>query len=266
MTALTGKTALVTGGGRGIGRGIALALAALGANVAVLARSADQVNRVAEEVRAKGVEALAVTGDVADYESMQRAVERVQRELGEIDILVNNAGVVTPIDALVNTDPAAWVQTQAINVNGCYYLMRLIMPGMLARGFGRVINISSGAARGTGVRHLGAYSVSKAALDMLSRSAGAEVDGTGVTVNSVYPGTVDTEMVTVVRETPAEHASQQTYNRFQEMKANHQLTDPLDVGRLISGLALTAINGTVGDVRDAEFRGQLEAALADVQK
>jgi NAD(P)-dependent dehydrogenase (short-subunit alcohol dehydrogenase family) len=245
----SGKTALVTGGGRGIGRSIALSLAKRGAAVALMARTAGEVEQVAGEIIALGGRSLALTGDVSNLVDVVRVVEQTTRELGPIDILINNAAVLGPLDATDQVDPTAWVQAQHVNLVGAFYCQRTVMPDMLARGWGRIVNISSGAATGTGMPRASAYSVSKAALDMLSRATGAEVSGRGVAITSVYPGIVDTAMQAEIRSAPEERADAALVQRFRENFARGLLADPDHVGELIAAVVLGDFNGQIVDVR-----------------
>src|SRR6188474_2148321 len=149
---LTGKTALITGGGRGIGRAIALALAREGARIAVAARTAEQVEQVASEI---GNEAIALVCDVADPQSVALMFERV----GDVDILVNNAGVAESA-TVVNTTDELWHRHLSINLSGTFYCTRAALPSMLKQGWGRVINVASVAGK-TGAPYIAAYSASK---------------------------------------------------------------------------------------------------------
>jgi NAD(P)-dependent dehydrogenase (short-subunit alcohol dehydrogenase family) len=246
---LTGKTALVTGGGRGIGRSIALSLAKRGAAVALMARTANDIEQVAGEITALGGRALPLAGDVANLVDVVRVVEQTKRELGSIDILINNAAILGPLDATDQVDPTTWVQAQQVNLIGAFYCQRSVMPDMLASGWGRIVNISSGAATGTGMSRASAYSVSKAALDMLSKATGAEVSGRGIAITSVYPGIVDTAMQAEIRSAPEDHADPALVQRFRENYARGLLADPDHVGELIAAVVLGDFNGQIVDVR-----------------
>jgi NAD(P)-dependent dehydrogenase (short-subunit alcohol dehydrogenase family) len=183
--------ALVTGGGRGIGRAIALALAQVGWAVAVTARSADELD---ETVSLSPSPMLAVTADIADPADVHAMVQRVERDLGPIDLLVNNAGMPGPFGPFWETDPAEWWRNQEVNLRGPMLCCREIVPGMVARQAGRIINVASGA----GCRpfpDLSAYVVSKCALIRFSEQLAFELAPHGVSVFPIQPGTVRTRMV-----------------------------------------------------------------------
>ena len=184
------RVALVTGGGRGIGRAIALRLAADGLAVAVAARSRDQVDDTA---RAAGARALALMLDVTDAASIAAALERTTRELGPVDVLVNNAGVAESAQ-FVKTEPDFWDRHFAVNVRGPYLLTRAVLPGMLERRWGRVINVASLAGL-FGSPYVTAYTASKHALVGFTRALAIEVSGKGVTVNALCPGFTATDIV-----------------------------------------------------------------------
>ena len=184
------RVALVTGGGRGIGRAIALRLAADGLAVAVVARSRDQVDDTAH---AAGARALALMLDVTDAASIAAALERTTRELGPVDVLVNNAGVAESAQ-FVKTEPDFWDRHFAVNVRGPYLLTRAVLPGMLERHWGRVINIASLAGL-FGSPYVTAYTASKHALVGFTRALATEVSGKGVTVNALCPGFTATDIV-----------------------------------------------------------------------
>lgn len=188
---LNGKIALITGGGRGIGRAIALVLAREGVRIAVAARTAEQVEQVAAEI---GNGAIGVTCDVSDSESVTQMFAQTRERLGDVDILVNNAGIAESA-TLVNTTDDLWHRHLAINLSGTFYCTRAALPAMLQKNWGRIINVASIAAK-TGAPYIGAYSASKHGVLGLTRSVALEVATKGITVNAICPGYVDTDMVT----------------------------------------------------------------------
>jgi NAD(P)-dependent dehydrogenase (short-subunit alcohol dehydrogenase family) len=250
MQPLVHRVALVTGGGRGIGRATALELARLGAAVAVLARSSDQVATVAAEISAHGGRALALSADVADGAAVQAAVDAVERALGPIDILINNAAVLEPLGPTATSDPEAWARAIAINVVGAYRCLRAVLPGMLERRWGRIVNVSSGAATGSGILNASAYSTSKAALDMLTRAVAAEIASSGVTVNALHPGMVDTAMQTTLRTAPIDQIGAATSARFRGAYERGELRDPAEPARLIAAIVLSDAQGEIVSIRD----------------
>lgn len=183
------RIALVTGAGRGIGRSIAAGLAAEGARVAVTARSVDELENLAREVRAGGGEALVVPDDLSDRSAPARIVRTVADTWGPIEILVNNAGVGSSQNPkpLVEFDDDFWDLTLLVNLTAPYLLTKRVLPSMMERGWGRIINISSIAGR-IGGEHGAAYGVSKHGLLGLTRSTAVEAAAHGITANAVCPG------------------------------------------------------------------------------
>lgn len=190
MIDLTGKTALITGASRGIGAKTAEVFVAAGAKVALLARSADDLNALKSQL---GPQACAIPCDISDVHALRHAVDHAQSTLGPIDILVNNAGVIDPIGPMVSSDIEAWSQVIDINLKAVFYAMRLIVPDMISRGGGTVLTVSSGAAHGA-VEGWSAYCTSKAGAAMLTRALDLEERAGGIRAMGLSPGTVATQM------------------------------------------------------------------------
>ena len=183
----------MTGAARGIGRGIALRLAADGRIVAVADRLEDEAAAVAAEIDGAGGRALAVSVDVTDTAAVERAVGRVADELGPVDILVNNAGW-DDLKPFLETDEAFWDRVIDINYKGCLRTCRAVLPGMAERGFGRVVNIGSDAAR-VGSSLEAVYAGAKAGVIAFTKTVARELARRGVTANAVCPGPTDTPLL-----------------------------------------------------------------------
>ncbi|HYY46251.1 MAG TPA: 3-oxoacyl-ACP reductase FabG [Candidatus Angelobacter sp.] len=192
MAELTGRVALVTGGGRGIGRAIALSLATAGADVAVSGRNADVLEETVAEIMAKDRRGKAFLCDVAEHREVDAMVAQVRSALGDPLILVNNAGIAASAKLSETTDEM-WDSMLRINATGAFYCTRAVLPIMLEAKWGRVVNLASIAAR-AGAPYIAAYAASKHALLGLTRAVAAEVASRGITVNAICPGYVDTEM------------------------------------------------------------------------
>jgi NAD(P)-dependent dehydrogenase (short-subunit alcohol dehydrogenase family) len=257
---LADRTAFITGGGRGIGRAVALAFAREGARVFVAARTAEEVGRVAEEVRAEfGRESAAhARCDVSDPRSVEEAFAAAREFFGgPSDVLVNNAGVADS-SKFTETSDEFWRRHLDVNLTGTFYCMRAALPAMVERGWGRVVNVASVAGK-TGAPYVAAYTASKHGVLGLTRSVALEVARTGVTVNAICPGYVDTDMTTrAVENIQAKtgRSASDALEAIKRMSPQHRLVTPEEVaalalllasddGRGITGQAINVDGGTI---------------------
>lgn len=257
---LQNRIALITGGGRGIGRAIALAFAAEGAFVSLCSRTAADVENVTDEINklypGQG------TGDVCDVSDPNDVRQLFLSTFNafdhrQVNILVNNAGIAESAP-LAKTDDEMWQRHMAINLSGTFYCMREALPPMIERGWGRVVNIASIAGK-TGAPYIAAYSASKHGVLGLTRSAALEVAAKGITVNAICPGYVDTDMTTrgvenITRKTRLDAG--QAMDSIKKMNPQNRLVEPEEVaalalllaseeGRGINGQAINVDGGTV---------------------
>jgi 3-oxoacyl-[acyl-carrier protein] reductase len=192
MQKIEGKVALITGAGRGIGRATAIAFAKEGVHVGLVGRTPENLERVAEELQQYDVKTATAAADVADIDAITSAVESIRNALGPIDILVNNAGI-SKFGNFMDLTPEEWTNIINVNVNGLYYTTRAVLPEMLERETGDIINISSTAGQ-KGGPVTSAYSASKAAVIGLSESLMMEVRKKNIRVTTLTPSTVATDM------------------------------------------------------------------------
>jgi 3-oxoacyl-[acyl-carrier protein] reductase len=237
---LAGKVAIVTGGSRGIGRAIAIDLACNGADVALnYSRSAGEAEEAVREIQALNRRGLAVQANVASFADAQRMVDTVVSQLGRLDILVNNAGIAIP-GPFLDSPPDAWDDVIAVNLRGTLLCAHAALPGMVRRGYGRIVNISSqfglaGAAR------FAVYSAAKGAVIAFTKALAREVGPHGVTVNAVAPGPIVTDMnrTTYTAEEWRRRAARLPVGR---------VGDPEDVAHAVLYLASEEAGFTTGQV------------------
>ena len=187
---LKDKVVLITGAGSGLGKVLALAAGQVGAKVICAGRRRDKIQQTSDEVTKVGGMGTAVEMDVTDLKSVEKGLKMVEK-VGPIDVLINNAGIITGMKAVQDLPVEEWDKIMATNVRGPYLLMRAILPGMIQRGFGRILNISAP------IKHLpkaSAYCASKCALDSLTKAISYELKGLDILVNAVEPPFLDTEM------------------------------------------------------------------------
>ncbi len=193
MMSLNGKNAVVTGGGRGLGRAIATVLATQGAAVAVWDLNKDGAEETVEAITAAGGKAIAVAGDAADAAAVAESAARTREELGAITVLVNNAGITNYVP-FTDLSEETWDQMMRINLKGPFLVTREFVPDMLEAEWGRIVNISSSSAQ-TGAPALGHYAASKGGVIGLTKALAIEFAAKGITVNNVPPGFVDTPLL-----------------------------------------------------------------------
>lgn len=195
---LNGKVALVTGGGAGIGRGIVLTLAREGADIGVLDINRETAAKTGKDAEAFGVRARPLIADVASQKEVESAVRELINAFGKIDILVNNAGISPKRQGVrvpfVEIDPAEWERVLAVNLGGVFLCCRAVLPGMMERKYGKIISISSTAAKTGGLIAGASYAASKAGILALTKSMAREVAPLGINVNAITPGRILTEM------------------------------------------------------------------------
>ncbi|HEY0417952.1 MAG TPA: SDR family oxidoreductase [Acetobacteraceae bacterium] len=233
------QVAIVTGGARGIGLAIALRLAGTGAAICVnYAAHPDAADEVASEITTAGGRAITVQADVADADAVTRMVARTEAELGPITILVNNAGVGSGgAGSLDSFDPAQMARMRAVNSDGVIHTVRATAPGMKARGYGRIVNIASNAAIGTGLPGTTFYAASKAEVLILTRRFAMELGRSGITVNAVAPGWVVTDMT---RSGLTEDAFAERVRMLSERAMVGRAGAPEDIANAVAFLASAA--------------------------
>ncbi len=242
------RTAVITGGGRGVGAAVATRLAKAGAAVLVASRTESQVQEVAARLRAEGHVVHAATCDVAAPASIERLASVAAERLGRVDILVNNAGVATA--AVVHkTSLEEWDRMFATNATGAFLCLKAFLPGMLERRWGRVVNVASVAGLSAD-RYMGAYAASKHALMGLTRSAAAESAEYGVTVNAVCPGYLATDMTKetiarIVQKTGRSEA--EALEALLQMTRQKRLIEPDEVAAAVEYLCTEEARGINGE-------------------
>ncbi len=238
---LAGKTALVTGGGRGIGRAIAVGLAAEGARVIVAGRTQAEIDEVATKTAG-----IALVADLGDRAKLQRFIAELTK-FGRIDLLVNNAGI-SDSAPYHRTSDEMWDRLMQVNVHAAFALCRALIPAMVEAGFGRVINVASNAGR-AGYAYTSAYCASKHALVGVTRALAAELAKTKVTVNAVCPGWVRTDMSQAAVDRIAQKTKRSADEAEQElanMSPQRRLIEPEEVAHLVVSLCAPAARGIHG--------------------
>lgn len=240
---LEGQTAFITGAGRGIGEAVGLAFARAGAKLVLVARTESDVRRVAAAAEDLGVQALALAVDVSRSQDVHSAVGQALEKFGQIDVLVNCAGIYGPIGLLVENDPEQWAETIQINLLGTVYCMHAVLPRMIRRSKGAIINFSGGGAVSP-LPRFSAYGASKTAVVRLTETVAEEVKEHNIRVNAIAPGAINTRLLDQVLEA-GERAGKEFYARAREQKEKGG-TPPEMAAELAVFLASPAAEGVTG--------------------
>lgn len=228
-TEFQGKVAIVTGAARGMGRAVALRLASGGASVAVNDLRLEDAQRVADELKSAGKDALAIAGDVTNSADVLRMVGQATDSLGAVHILINNAGVLRPTP-VIDIEEDEWDFVVGVNMKGTYLCSRAVLPTMRSQGWGRIVNFSSTAGKNVSTVGGAHYTAAKAGILGFTRHLAKEEAGYGITVNSVCPGLIDTEMV---RDT----ISDERADAYAASFPIQRLGEPEEVAELVAFLA-----------------------------
>jgi 3-hydroxybutyrate dehydrogenase len=251
--ALAGRRTIVTGASRGIGRSIALAFAREGSQLALAARSTEELEQLAAEIRDVGRQAVVLPCDVTDPEQVRAMVAGAQEQLGGIDILVNNAGMAGSHKFLDHPDDL-WHRTLALNMTSVYYVTKAAVPAMVEQRWGRVINIASVAAK-VGQRYTAAYAASKHGVLGLTKAVALELAPYNITVNAVCPGWVDTPMTertvaNIVARTGM--SEEQALASLTGMTPQRRLIEPDEVAEMAVFLARESSKGITGQALNVD--------------
>ncbi len=250
------KVAFITGGGRGLGRAMALAMAREGAAAAIMSRSEKELQEVVSIIRASGGEGQYCVGDVSDSKDVSRGIEGAVKKYARLDILVSNAGVIGPARFLEDTDEAAWQKTINTNLYGAFLCCRTAGLVMKERGSGKLINIASGLGQMPYPRFC-AYAVSKAGVIQMTRSLSEEWRPMNIQVNAIDPGIMDTGMQEGVRDLGPAALGKDLHDRFVELKERGLLKDPERVTALAVYLASPSSDHLSGHVGTLDYYRRL---------
>ena len=249
---LRDKVAIITGAGRGLGRASAAAMAGQGAAVVIVSRTPAELTETAGLVESAGGRSLALKADVSREEEIAEVVDETLSVFGRIDILMNNAAVIGPVSILTEVDDLDWEQTISVNLNGPFMFCRAVVPHMTGRGSGKIVNVTSGLGRIV-MPPFGAYSVSKAGLDHLTRFLAEELRADNIQVNGLDPGIMDTRMHETIRGMGPEILGEALYHQFMSFKEEGHLSPPDEVAKLALWLVSPAsdtVTGEIGGVQE----------------
>lgn len=257
---LQGQVAIITGAGRGIGAATALQLAKAGASIVLAARSADQLDVVVQQIVQMGGRAVGVEADISDPMQVEEIVESAIDQFSRVDMLLNNAGVVWPLEEAMDADPDEWAYNIHVNLVAPFYLIRNVLPLMQAQKTGRILNVGSGAGN-TPIPGMSAYCAAKAGMEMMTKTVAAELVDSGIAVNYLIPGMVDTEMQSDIRSVD----TSETKLDFDHWHSAHQdgrLLEAEHVANYITWLLGPWSGNSTGkiyNVHDPEWQRQVQS-------
>jgi len=250
---LKGRTAFITGGSRGLGEAIAQGFLEAGANVAICARSAKELDQTEQRLSEKfsGQRVKAFTLDVTDLSAVQECLATILKGFGDLHVLVSNAGIYGPMGSLWRTSAEEWDAALRINIQGSLYPIRAVIPYFLKKGYGKIIQISGGGATSP-LPRITAYAASKAAIVRLAESVAQDLKGTGIDVNSIAPGALNTKMMEDLLKAGPELVGKEFFSKMKY--ASEQGGTPLEVGaRLAVFLASKESDGITGRLISAPW-------------
>lgn len=252
---LQGQVAIVTGGGRGIGAATAFQLAKSGAAIVLAARSREQIEQVAAEIVKDGGRAIAVEADVSDPMQVEEVVESALDQFNRVDMLLNNAGIIWPVEEAVDADPDEWAYNIHVNLVAPFYLIRNVLPIMQAQKSGRILNIGSGAGN-TPIPGMSAYCTAKAGMEIMTKVVAAELGTSGILINYLIPGMVDTDMQTDIRSVDTSETVLDFNHWHQAHQKNRLLSSDMvaQYATWLLGPWCQRRNGEVFNVHDSEWQ------------
>jgi NAD(P)-dependent dehydrogenase (short-subunit alcohol dehydrogenase family) len=259
---LQGQAAIITGGGRGIGAAAAYQLAAAGAALVLTARSEEEVEAIAAQIRKNGGRAIAAPGDISDFAHVEEVVESALGQFDRVDILVNAAGLLWPLEEAAETDPEEWAYNIQVNLVAPFAMMQNVLPLMKAQRYGRIVNLGDSLIHLAPVG-LSAYTAAKAGLEMFTRVMAKEAGAYGVNVNLLYPGAVNTAFQTDLRSVDTSE-SELDFSQWQTLYEQKALFDAEIAARAIYWLVgpwSRQHNGQCFDLEEEAFRRQINQDL-----